>query len=187
MKKIFVKLNNIRNNRPRLWFFFYLILITILAVGLMYLEEYLAPIVFTLLLILLIIITLMAWFMAAVAVFRSLLIVGAGLSLLLFISIEYCNLPLHERIADDALMSLIGISVIFIVSIFSYRLYRELFGNPDAKNEFDQKGALMIFREANQGKDPKLFLILYALFVGLIVSQVYQVLFPVFSNLCVYS
>lgn len=133
------------------------------------------------------VISLFTWSLAALAVFRSLMVIGAGLSLILFIAQSYCDLDVAQRIADDSLQSLIGISILFIGVIFIIRLYRELFGDPNAKREFDKLGALKVFRDANNGKDSILFLILYASFMGLILGQLFQVLFPIFNNLCVYG
>jgi len=132
-------------------------------------------------------ITLFTWSLAALAVFRSLMVIGAGLSLILFIAQSYCALDISKRVADDSLQSLIGISLIFITVIFTVRLYRELFGDPNAKREFDKLGALKVFRDANKGKDSYIILILYASFMGLILGQLFQVLHPIFNNLCVYQ
>lgn len=135
----------------------------------------------------LVFITLFTWSLAALAIFRSLMVIGAGLSLILFIAQSYCGLDITERVADDSLKSLIGISVIFIGVIFVSRLYRELFGNPKTKREFDRIGALQSFRDANDGKDSIIILVLYASFMGLILGQLFQVLYPIFNNLCVYG
>jgi hypothetical protein len=132
-------------------------------------------------------ITLFTWSLAALAVFRSLMVIGAGLSLILFIAQSYCGLDIADRVADDSLRSLIGISILFISVIFITRLYRELFGDPNARREFDKLGALKVFRDANKGKDSLLFLVLYASFMGLIVGQLFQVLYPIFNNLCIYQ
>lgn len=186
MKNILKEIKDIRAKRPVLWFLSYLVLILVVATAATYWSDYLGIVTYGLLIFVLLIATLITWLMAALAVFRSLLIVGAGLSLLLYVAQEYCALPIQERIADDSLQSLIGIGIIFMLAIFALRLYRELFGDQDAKNEFHQKGALKVFRESNQGKDPWFILLLYALFIGLILSQVFQVLYPIFSNLCIY-
>lgn len=186
MNNILKGVKDMRAKRPIAWFFLYLALILIFATVATYWSDYLGVVTYGLLIIVLLIATLITWLMAALAVFRSLLIVGAGLSLLLYVAQEYCALPLQERIADDSLQSLIGLGIIFMLAIFAFRLYRELFGDQEAKNEFHQKGALKVFRESNQGKDPWFVLLLYALFIGLILSQVFQVLYPIFSNLCVY-
>ena len=132
-------------------------------------------------------ITLFTWSLAALAVFRSLMVIGAGLSLILFIAQSYCGLDIADRVADDSLRSLIGITVLFIGVTFVARLYRELFGDPNAKREFDKLGALKVFRDANKGKDSILLLVLYASFMGLILGQLFQVLYPIFNNLCVYQ
>lgn len=131
--------------------------------------------------------TLFTWSLAALAVFRVLMVVGAGLSLILFIAQSYCALDLTARLADDSLRSLVGISVLFIGVIFVIRLRRELFGDPEGKREFDKVGVLKSLRDANDGKDSFLILVLYASFMGLILSQLFQVLYPIFNNLCVYQ
>lgn len=130
--------------------------------------------------------TIFTWSLAALAVFRSLMVIGAGLSLILFIAQSYCDLDVTQRLADDSLQSLIGISILFIGVIFAIRLYRELFGDPNAKREFDKIGALKVFRAANKGKDSILLLVLYASFMGLILGQLFHVLYPIFNNLCIY-
>lgn len=131
--------------------------------------------------------TLFTWSFAALAVFRSLMVIGAGLSLVLFIAQSYCALDVAERVANDSLRSLIGISVIFIGFIFIIRLYRELFGDSKAKREFDKLGALKVLRDINKGKDSVIILILYASFMGLILGQLFEVLYPIFNNLCIYG
>jgi hypothetical protein len=186
MNNILKVIKDIRTKRPVVWFGLYLGFICLVAVAATYWSEYIGTIAYVWFIVVLLIATLVTWLMAALAVFRSLLIVGAGLSLLLYVAQEYCALPIQERIADDSLQSLIGIGIIFMLAIFAFRLYKELFGDLEAKNEFHQKGALKVFRESNKGKDPWFILLLYALFLGLILSQVFQVLYPIFSNLCVY-
>ncbi|MCB9815838.1 hypothetical protein H6786_00445 [Candidatus Nomurabacteria bacterium] len=168
---------------------FFLYVATVVVVSYLFIQwpEYANKTTYILFLISLMLVTLFTWSMAALAIFRSLLVVGAGLSLVLFIAQSYCALPLNEQVADDSLQSLIGISVLFIGVMFFNRLYRELFGNPESKREFDKLGALKVFREANKGKDSVLILVLYASFMGLILGQLFQVLFPIFINLCVYQ
>lgn len=133
------------------------------------------------------VIVLFTWSLAAFAVFRSLMVIGAGLSLILFIAQSYCALDISHRVSNNSLQSLIGMSLIFISITFGVRLYRELFGDLDAKREFDKRGALQVFRDANKGKDSILFLIFYASFMGLILGQLFQVLYPLFSSLCIYQ
>lgn len=131
--------------------------------------------------------TMFTWSLAALAVFRSLMVIGAGLSLILFIAQSYCGLDVTERLADDSLRSLIGISILFIGVIFIVRLYRELFGDPEGKREFDKVGTLKSLRDANEGKDSFIILVLYASFMGLILGQLFKVLYPIFDNLCIYQ
>lgn len=133
------------------------------------------------------VLTMFTWSLAALAVFRALMVVGAGLSLILFIAQSYCGLDVSERMADDSLRSLIGISILFIGVIFVVHLRRELFGDPEAKREFDKVGVLKSLRDANDGKNSILILVLYASFMGLILGQLFEVLSPIFNNLCIYK
>lgn len=174
------------DKRFTLLFALYLVTAITVLFAYIYWEEQVKMFVLVFLAISLTFVTLFTWSLASLAVFRSLMVIGAGLSLILFIAQSYCDLDVTKRIADDSLQSLIGMSIIFIGVIFVVRLYRELFGDPNAKREFDKLGALKVFREANKGKDSILLLILYASFMGLILGQLFQVLHPIFSNLCVY-
>lgn len=135
----------------------------------------------------LLVLTIFTWSLAALAVFRALMVVGAGLSLILFIAQSYCALDVAERLANDSLRSLIGISILFIGVILVVRLRRELFGDPEGKREFDKVGVLKSMRDANDGKDSFIILILYASFMGLILGQLFEVLYPIFNNLCIYK
>lgn len=130
-----------------------------------------------------------AWSMAVMAVFRSLFVVGAGLSLILFIAQSYCALPTQERIANSSLQTLIGFGLAYISVLFLARMYHELFGNPEAKRRLDQVGTLQIVFDANKGKTSMvliLVLALYAVSIGTILGEVFQVLYPIFNHLCVY-
>lgn len=169
-----------------LMFVLYLVTLLGTSIAFMHWEEYVSKVAFIFLLISLMFLTLFTWSMAALAVFRSLLVVGAGLTLILFIAQSYCALPIQEQVSSDSLKSLIGIGIFFIGITFVVRLYGELFGNPHAKREFDKMGALKVFRDANKGKDSIFVLIFYAVFMGLILGQLFEVLYPIFSNLCVY-
>lgn len=187
LKKITQILNRIKTDRKfAVMFVLYIFTVIITSFAFAYWEKQVSTIFLVFSLIGLALITLFTWSLAALAVFRSLMVIGAGLSLILFIAQSYCALDVSKRLADDSLQSLIGISLVFIGVTFTVRLYRELFGDSTAKREFDKLGALKVFRDANKGKDSLLFLVLYASFMGLILGQLFEVLYPIFNNLCVY-
>src|SRR5690606_5348021 len=102
-----LSIQEMQRKRPNVWFSLYFVLIGLIALAATYWSEYITPVVLGLLFVGLLIATLVTWLMAALAVFRSLLIVGAGLSLLLYIAQEYCALSIQERLADESLQSLI--------------------------------------------------------------------------------
>ena len=186
--KIKLILNKIKTDKKfALMFALYLVTAIVMSFVFMYWEEHIIVFFVAFSIIGLMILTLFTWSLAALAVFRSLMVIGAGLSLILFIAQSYCALDITLRVADDSLKSLIGISIIFIGVTFGVRLYRELFGDPDAKREFDKVGVLKSFRDANEGKDSYIVLVLYASFMGLILGQLFEVLYPIFNSLCVYQ
>ncbi len=168
-------------------FVLYVVTVILTSFAFAHWEKQVSTIFLTFSLIGLAFISLFTWSLAALAVFRSLMVIGAGLSLILFIAQSYCALDISKRVADDSLQSLIGISIIFIGVTFGVRLYRELFGDPNAKREFDKVGVLQSFRNANEGKDSYIILVLYASFMGLILGQLFEVLYPIFNSLCVYQ
>lgn len=173
----------------RLFLFFLLYVAICLTVTLLFTiwPEIVNKTILVLFFVALMLVTSFTWSLAALAIFRSLLVVGTGLSLLLFIAQSYCSLPSDKQNSNDALESLIALSVLFIMLMFGICLYRELFGNPEAKREFDKIGVFKFFRAMNEGKDPILLLVLYAAFMGLILGRMFQVLYPIFSNLCIYQ
>lgn len=175
-------------NTKKFWSFLLFLLIAI--VGAVFANQYsvyLGKFAFVLFIIALSFLTIITWTMAALAVFRSLFVAGAGLSLLLYIATEYCNVPSIDRIADSALINLLNLGILFVGVVFTVSLYKELFGDPEAKSKWLQMGALQIFKESNQGKHSWLVLSFYALSMGVILGELFQVLYPIFSHLCVYG
>ena len=131
--------------------------------------------------------TLFTWLMAGLAVFRALFVVGAGLSLVIFIGQSFCDVPVKFHTADSSLMNIIGFGLLYVGGLFIVSLYKELYGDKEAKSDSRQKGMIKLFKDMNGGKNPWLILVLYALFLGLFLWQLYQVINPIIDNLCVYS
>ncbi|MFA6158351.1 MAG: hypothetical protein WC763_01870 [Candidatus Paceibacterota bacterium] len=127
------------------------------------------------------------WFMAGYAVFRSLLAASVGLSLIIYIGQSYCDLPEAARTVNDSVTTLIGIGWLYVIAQFGRSMFRELFGDEHAKEEWRRKGIVNVFKEANQGRHSWLALVTYGLGASLIIWQVYSVINPIIDGLCVYN
>ena len=125
---------------------------------------------------------LVTWFMASVVIFRSLFVIGGGLSLMIFIAKTYCDLPVIQHTADDSLKTLFGFGIIYLVWVFTSSLYKELMGD----KELETKGSLKNIEEIYDGKKPLLIVIPYAIFIGLFLYQLYAVMNPILHSLCIY-
>lgn len=126
------------------------------------------------------------WFVAGYTVFRALLVASVGLGFIIFIGQSYCELSASERTANNSLMILIGFGFIYVATQFIRSLYKELFGDKGAKEEWRQKGMIPLFKEINGGSHHWLVLIVYGGLVCLFVWQVYNVVNPIIRGLCVY-
>lgn len=127
------------------------------------------------------------WFVAGYSVFRSLLVASVGLSFILFIGQSYCALPEVDRVANDSLMTLVGFGFIYIGVQFVRSLYKELFGDKQAKEEWRQKGMIPLFKEMNGNKHSWLVLFTYGALISLFIWQIYSVINPIINGLCVYK
>ena len=54
------------------------------------------------------------------------------------------------------------------------------------KDELLNNGSFKIFREINNGKDSWIILSIYAIVFGVFLGQVFQVMYPIVNNICVY-
>ena len=129
---------------------------------------------------------LILWGVAGFVVFRSLLVASVGLSLIIFIGQSYCA-PGVARVADDSLKILIGFGFIYTIAQFCRNLYRELFGDKKADEDWKRKGTIAVFKEMNEGKHSWLILVTYGLLVSMFVWQIYRVIVPIVDSLCVYK
>jgi hypothetical protein len=125
--------------------------------------------------------------MAGYAVFRSLLVASVGLSLIIFIGDEYCHLPVGQQVANNSLMTLIGIGFAYVTVQFLYSLFKELFGDKEAMSEWKVKGVIAVFKEMSGNKHSWLVLVIYGLLIALFVSHIYNVINPIIHGLCVYK
>ncbi len=127
------------------------------------------------------------WIKAGMSIFKSLFIAGAGFSLIIFIAQEYCKVPMELRISDSSLKVFIGFGLFYTIIIFIGTLYKELFGDKNSENDLNKKGTFKIFREINNGKDHWLVLLIYAIVFGVFLGQIFQVLYPIVNNICIYK
>ena len=124
--------------------------------------------------ILLIVIFSVILIMAGYAVIKSLFVVSAELSLLIFLSQSYCAAPGHSIASDEALRSLLVVGVLYIVVSFLYSLYNALKKNYKyVKNERWSKEKIFT-----------VFLYLFCLVI--FIWYIYLVMNPIFLALCIY-
>jgi len=156
-------------------FLIFLALSVAFFVGFTFFQDAFAKVGSALLFIELLVLITVAWAFAGHAVMKSLFLVGASLSLIIFLAQSYCDVPSIARTGDDALKTLLAFGFLYIAADFLRALYKEV---------TDRTKTL---KQANGGKHPWLFLLPFALFTGLFVWQVMQVLLPILQNLCVYK
>jgi hypothetical protein len=172
-----------KNIKPFLIFLVGIIVVSIFLVNTSFLST-VGPVMFTLVFGFFV---LALSVMAGYAVFRSLLTASIGLSLIIFIGDEYCHLPVGQQVANNSLMTLIGIGFAYVVVQFIYSLFKEFFGDKEAKDEWRRKGIIAVFKEMNGNKHSWLVLVIYGLLIALFVSQIYNVINPIIHGLCVYK
>lgn len=122
-----------------------------------------------------IVITLMA-ILAGFVVVKSLFLIAAELSLLIFLAQSYCNVPLRTPASDDALRSLIFLGLIYVVVAFIQSLYETL--KERYKKMNDRSGAWSFQRI--------IVAALFFIFAGIFLWEIYLVMQPIILGLCVY-
>lgn len=172
------KLKNLIRGFERRQIIAYLIFLlfsVIVFVGLTFFQETFQKVGYTTLLIELFVLVTVAWALAGHAVMKSLFLVGASLSLIVFLAQSYCEAPNLTQSGNDALNTLLVFSFIYIGFDFFRSLYKEV------------TSRTRTLKQVNDGKSPWIFLVPFALFVGIFLWQLYQVMLPILSSLCVYN
>jgi hypothetical protein len=113
---------------------------------------------------------------AGFAVVRSLFLVAGELSLLIFLSQSYCAVPARVAASDVALKNLLMLGLLYIFITFIQSLYKITKENYRRVKDRQRWPATQIITIA-------LFLIL----TGLFLREIYLVVWPIISNLCVYK
>lgn len=174
--KIKEAVKELTNNKEKLiQFSLFLVLSAFVFVGMTFFKDTFQTIGWTILLIELAVLTMVAWTFAGHAVMKSLFLVGASLSLVIFLAQSYCDVPNLTQSGSDALKTLLAFSIIYLGFDFFRSLYKEVTSHTKK------------MKEANNGKSPWMLLIPFAFFVGIFLWQLYQVMFPIINNLCIYA
>ena len=114
---------------------------------------------------------------AGLVVLKSLFVLGAELSLVVFLAQSYCGPGIDRTVqGDSALMSLLVLSLTYI----SYRFLKEVFEK--LKNQAEQFRAV----DGKWSKEAIFMFLLLFLFVGLFMYMLYLVISPIILGLCVY-
>ena len=163
------------NKEKLIQFTIFLAISAIVFIGMTFYRDTFQAIGNVLLIVELVILVTAAWALAGHAVMKSLFLVGASLSLIIFLAQAYCAAPHLTQAGNEALKSLLGFSLLYLGFDFFRSLYKEVTAHTKR------------LKELNDGKNPWVFLVPFALFVGIFVWQLYQVMFPILSSLCIYS
>lgn len=117
---------------------------------------------------------LISWLfvLAGFTVLKSLFLLSAELSLMIFLAQAYCDVPNH--VANDALKMLVGVSLLYI----SFEFFKSL------KKALTER--LEKVPKKRWSKEKVVVVCLFAIFTFVFVWMIYQVVNPIISNLCIY-
>jgi hypothetical protein len=118
-------------------------------------------------------ISIMAIF-AGFVVVKSLFLIAAELSLLIFLAQSYCAAPLRNPASDDALRSLIFLGLIYVVVAFLQSLYTTL-----SERYKKMASSAWSFRRI-------IAAVLFLIFTVIFLWEIYLVMQPIVLGLCVY-
>ena len=127
----------------------------------------LEPIFFVIILSVLFLIT---WFFAGVVVFKSLFLIGAELSLIIFIADSYCKISQRTQLSDNALKNIFIFGIMYIAIIFIKSIFNEV-----------------KILEKKYNDRPWIVTLLFLLCMALFLMQLCLVIYPIMINLCVYK
>jgi hypothetical protein len=117
------------------------------------------------------------WAFAGYTVFKSLFLLAAELSLLIFLAQSFCSVAVAQRSAssNDAMKTLLLAGLTYVVIAFFISLRNHLKGYYEkVKNE--------------KWSSAKIFVIfLFFIFLIWFLWQIYEVIDPIIRNLCVYK
>jgi len=120
------------------------------------------------------IIVLMFMALSGFMVFKALFLVAAELSLLIFLSQSYCSIDNRQVSGDEALRSLLIVGIVYVIISFFYSLYKSI-------KDYKNKEGKSFVREIGLG------VVIFFGFIALFIWQIYLVVNPIISNLCIYK
>ena len=111
---------------------------------------------------------------AGMAVIKALFVVAAELSLLIFLAQAYCTVSVHMPENDEAMRSLFTVGILYIAFLFLQSLWEIL------KTHYQ--------RVHGDGwrYERTITTLAYVVFVGIFLWELYLVVSPIVTNLCVY-
>jgi hypothetical protein len=112
---------------------------------------------------------------AGMAVIKALFVVAAELSLLIFLAQAYCGVPNRLAQSDLALKSLFTVGILYIGFIFLQSLWEIL------------KARYTRVHGDGWRYERTITTVAYIFFVALFLWQLYLVVYPIVTNLCVYK
>jgi hypothetical protein len=119
--------------------------------------------------------------LAGFVVVKSLFLIAAELSLLIFVAQSYCAAPARSPLSDDALRSLILLGLIYIIVAFIQSLYAAI------SERFEKIGkSTRVSRVPGWNIRKIIITTLFFIFSILFLVEIYLVIQPIIAGLCVY-
>lgn len=114
---------------------------------------------------------------AGFSVMRTLVKVSVGLTLIVFIGQSYCDSGMTTATSNEALGSLMGIGILYVIYEFFHTLFKTLV---QYKNKVDTND--------NDSKGSKWFvIILFLFFITYFTWAIYEVMTPIILSICIYG
>lgn len=114
-------------------------------------------------------------FFTGFIVLKSLFLIAAELSLLIFIAQNYCVSSLRTELSDGALKSLLILGLIYIVVLFFHFFHKVL------------KEKYKVIEKEKWSKEKIFFVIFSLIFMTVFIVQVYLIMQPIILDLCVFK
>jgi len=113
--------------------------------------------------------------LAGFAVLKSLFLLAAELSLIIFLAQSFCSVPQRSEASDEALQSLLFVAILYILFVFVRSLWETL-------KEYYKKV------ENEKWSFEKIFTVsLFLIFTFWFLRAIYLVVSPIILGLCVYD
>jgi hypothetical protein len=126
----------------------------------------------------LLILFLIIWLMAGFIVLKSFFASAAELSLLIFLAQSYCNSPNPSIGSNNALKSLMILSILYIIFISAGSLYNIL---KEFLRDFKNEGKL------TDKIITAVILLIFLFFMIYIIQQIGMVISPIVNDICVFK